>query len=103
MDIRSYRISKGETQQELADAIGVDRVSIARYESGSRLPPLDKLILIANHYDVSLDALTGRNHQEIVPKPSTIAAHTDAVMTPALERRIQELAEETYRRMSKDR
>jgi transcriptional regulator with XRE-family HTH domain len=38
--LRALRDSAGYTQQELADALGVDRVSVNRWEQGARTIPL---------------------------------------------------------------
>ena len=42
--VRELRIKKGMSQQELGNAIGVTKVSVCGYESGSRLPNLEKLV-----------------------------------------------------------
>ena len=47
MEIRKYRKAKKLTQQELADAIGVTRGAVARYESGVMIPKADKLLLLS--------------------------------------------------------
>lgn len=38
MDIKTARQKAHMSQQELADAAGVTRVTIARYEAGERIP-----------------------------------------------------------------
>ena len=45
--IKQMRQSRGITQQQLADAIGVKQKDISRWETGKRIPKLDKLLLIA--------------------------------------------------------
>ncbi|TDM49953.1 XRE family transcriptional regulator [Macrococcoides goetzii] len=55
--IKTYRNKKGITQKELADKIGVSNAVMSRYESGTRSPDFDKLKLIANELDVSIDYL----------------------------------------------
>ena len=37
-DIKGLRKKLGMTQQELADKIGVDRVTVARWEAGEKKP-----------------------------------------------------------------
>jgi transcriptional regulator with XRE-family HTH domain len=46
--LASIRQAAGTTQQQLADAVGVDRVTVARWESGNRTPDLIQLGLIAD-------------------------------------------------------
>ena len=52
--IKNLRKAKGETQQQLSEAIGQERSTVACYESNRREPPLSVLIQIAQHYSVSL-------------------------------------------------
>ena len=59
--IKSIRVSKGFTQKQVADAIGVTEVSLQRFEYGSSRPSLDTLITLADFYNVSLDYLVGRS------------------------------------------
>lgn len=54
-NIESLRKTHGETQSELGRAIGVSKQAINNYELGERIPPLDRVIDIANHYDISID------------------------------------------------
>jgi len=53
------REERNETQQQLADAIGITRQSISRYETNDRTPNIDLVYNIAKHYNVSADYLLG--------------------------------------------
>lgn len=57
------RKEKGfESQKQLADIIGVSRDCIVQWENNAdRQPALDKLILLADTFEVSLDYLLGRS------------------------------------------
>lgn len=62
--LKRAREERGLTKQAVADAIGMKRESYVRYErdSGdSRAPHIDKLIALADFYNVSLDYLVGRS------------------------------------------
>ena len=41
--VRELRMKMGLSQQELGNAIGVTKVSVCGYESGTRIPNLEKL------------------------------------------------------------
>ena len=56
--LRSARISRGYTLQEIADALEVTLVTIQKYESGASLQLLGKL---ADILDVPTDFLLGRD------------------------------------------
>lgn len=57
--IVSLREEKGETQQELADAIGITRQSLSRYEIAARTINIEVLGTLAQHFGVSADYLLG--------------------------------------------
>lgn len=53
------RVDKKWNQEDLAQASGVDRNSIARYETGETVPGLDKVYKIATALGKSIDELAG--------------------------------------------
>lgn len=53
------RKDKRMNQDELAQASGVDKNSIARYETGGTTPGLDKAFALACALGVSIDQLAG--------------------------------------------
>lgn len=59
--LRQMRMKRGFTQQRLADALDIALRSYQCYETGTRTPCYDLLILIADTLDVSLDYLLGRD------------------------------------------
>lgn len=56
-NIRRLRLKNGETQKQLADALGYGPTTIANYESGYRQPDIQTVSEIALRYGVSIDAL----------------------------------------------
>lgn len=57
MDIKKIRLLAGMSQEQLASAAGVSRISIVRYESGERIPDLDVAVRIANALGVKVEDL----------------------------------------------
>lgn len=45
------------SQEELADAIGVSRQTLSKYETGESLPDIEKCMLIADVFGVTVDDL----------------------------------------------
>ena len=45
------------SQEELADAIGVSRQTLSKYETGESLPDIEKCMLIADVFGVTIDDL----------------------------------------------
>lgn len=54
------RKEKGLSQVALAKELGVDCSTIAKYETGDRLPDLVMLCKIADYFNVTTDYLVGR-------------------------------------------
>jgi transcriptional regulator with XRE-family HTH domain len=60
--LRELRKRNKLTQEQLAEAIGVERSSIGKYEGNQDvLPSVDVLITIADYFHVSTDYLLGRD------------------------------------------
>ncbi len=53
------REERGETQEQLAKAIGITRQSLSRYETNERTPNIELIYNIAKHYEISADYLLG--------------------------------------------
>ena len=58
--IKELRRKHGMTQDALGKIIGVTRDSIYTYEKGINYPEVRNLIILADHFDVSIDYLVGR-------------------------------------------
>ena len=47
------------TQQQIADILHVSQRTYSDYESGRTRIPVDRIMILAKYYDVSLDYITG--------------------------------------------
>lgn len=59
--LRAIRLEKGLTQQQLADAIGVTKSTMAKYDRGDLEPNLTNVKKIADALNVSVDLLLGND------------------------------------------
>lgn len=59
------------SQQEIADAIGCDRVSYARYENGLRVPERYNISELAYYYKVSEKFITGESKYRTIEEEAT--------------------------------
>lgn len=57
--LKHHRGKRGWTQQQLADAVGVDVRQVKRYEAGEALPNLAQAVNIAVELRASLDNMAG--------------------------------------------
>ena len=60
--IRQIRENQSLTQQKVADLLNVGQRTYADYESGKTRIPIDSLLILARHYDVSMDYITGASN-----------------------------------------
>lgn len=83
--IRAARESADFTQEALAEAIGVSRTAVARWENGDTEPKLQNFICLAELLHVSTDALLG------IPRQSIPLSNLSDDAVFALERFITEI------------
>lgn len=68
--LQDLRRERGLSQENLADIMGVSRQSVAKWESGSNYPEVDKLIELSNIFGVSIDKLLKNIEDECSKKES---------------------------------
>ena len=64
--IRELRRERGITQEQLAEAMDVSTAAVSKWENGQSVPGIPMLTMLADFFEVSLDALTGyeaRSHR----------------------------------------
>jgi len=76
--IYHYRTGKNMSQGDLADALEVSRQSVSKWENNTAVPELDKLLKLADIFEVSLDELAGRAGSK---KESSAGRHAIEVKT----------------------
>ena len=60
--IYAYRTKRNLSQGDLADALGVSRQSVSKWETGNATPDLDKLVKLSELFGITLDELVGRQN-----------------------------------------
>ena len=90
-NLRKLRISRGISQQQLADVMGTSQQSVNKYENHNVEPDISSLIKLADYFETSVDYLIGHIF--------SFDPHT----TEDIEPTSQELTLiQDYRRLSKD-
>lgn len=56
-NLHSLRKERGQTQEQLAEELGISTSHYANIERGSKLPSAYTLYRIAHHFNVSIDSL----------------------------------------------
>ena len=72
--IQHLRKSKGISQEELADKVGVSRQAVSKWESKQSTPDIEKVILLSDFFDVTTDYLL----KGIEPVSENITKKSDA-------------------------
>lgn len=76
--LKELRIKKGMSPEDLSEILDVSRQSVSRYENGTAQPAFDKLLLISNHFNVTIDFLLD-NSIEINPQAVASAEGRDKI------------------------
>ena len=71
-NLKELRISKGLTQEKLAEELNIryklneSKPTISQYENNRRVPDLDKIVNIADYFNVSLDYLINKESSNYI-------------------------------------
>lgn len=79
--ITDLRKKRGLSQEELAITLGVSRQAVSKWEVGDAKPDTDKVVALADYFDVTTDWLL----RDIEPQQST-HCRTDAPLSPTQAR-----------------
>jgi len=67
--LKDLREDKDLMQKQVADILNTTQQQYSKYENGIRLIPIDKLNILANFYQTSVDYIIGRtNIKEPYPR-----------------------------------
>ena len=78
--LSKIRDERGETQEHVAECVGITYVTLSRYENGQRMPKMNILARLADHYGVSVDELIGRDEPETKKEPATAGGLDDRLV-----------------------
>ena len=69
--IKAMRKQRQWTQKDLAPKLGIGFGQLNKYESGFHVPPVDKLVQLAELFDTTVDYLLTGNRSEARPLHNT--------------------------------
>lgn len=70
--LREARKVKGKKQSDIAELLNITRAAYGEYERGNNQPPIDKLLIISDHLNVTLDYLVGTTEKEKIDVLETL-------------------------------
>ncbi len=99
--IISLRKKSGWSQEELAEQLGVSRQSVSKWESGTSIPDLDKILKLSHIFGVSTDYLLKDELEDVQPSPESPWEEPELRSVSAEEANTyMELAQRTARRFA---
>ncbi len=72
--IQHLRKTKGISQEELADKVGVSRQAVSKWESEQSIPDIDKIAILSDYFEVTTDYII----KGIESKPENAKDKSDA-------------------------
>ena len=72
--IYKIRTQAKMSQERFAEIFGVSQQAVQKWESGTSVPDIEKIVRIAKYFDVSLDALVMGNDNRVVEEMNKAAA-----------------------------
>ena len=79
--LQKLRKQKGLTQEALAEAVGVARQTIVKWEAGESMPDLEMSGRLASALEVTLDDLVNAPEGELDSRPGMRGKHMFGVVT----------------------
>lgn len=76
------------TQKQLCDILNIGRSTYSYFETGTRTPDIDTLLLIAHFYQVSVDGLLGEEDEQ-KRRDQTMSSDGDTDMDISLTRHLK--------------
>lgn len=68
--LQILRKEKGLSQEKLAELLSVSRQAVSKWESGQTYPEIEKLIVLSDLFEITLDDLLRDRHTEAENKDS---------------------------------
>jgi transcriptional regulator with XRE-family HTH domain len=78
-NLKFIRKAKGLTQVQLAQKMNLTQPAIGHYENGNRKLEPDKLILLAQIFDVSIEEILGTREVSITENHSTVHGNSKTI------------------------
>lgn len=72
-NLQAARKKNGLTQEDLAEMLDVSRQAVSKWEQGDGYPEAEKLLVLSDKLDISLDELMGRVPKTTAPADDTFS------------------------------
>ncbi|MBO7670608.1 MAG: helix-turn-helix transcriptional regulator [Oscillospiraceae bacterium] len=89
----NIRMKKGETQEKVAESVGISYVSLSRYETGQRMPKMDILARLAAHYGVTVDEIISAEQKKDLTQADEVRNAVLDIMSDLTPSEVQRVAD----------
>ena len=83
-NLKSIRKEQKLSQEELAEMLGVSRQAISKWEQGEGYPEVEKLLLLSNKLNISLDNLMSTEISQQSTNNKSIVTTGPIIQSPFL-------------------
>ncbi len=77
--LKEIRVDKGLSQKEIAKLLRTTQQQYSKYEIGIQILPIEKIVILADYYNTSIDYLLGRT-DERKPYPKSILIENEKIL-----------------------
>ena len=97
--LRELRAQKGVNQDTVAEACGISRVGLARYETNQRIPQVKIAARLADYYGVSVHYLLGEEDTKKESSQAQEKAPADDPLTEQIMAKARTMNEDELRQL----
>lgn len=91
--LKAMRKDRKETQEDIAKLLRIQRTTVGEYERGNICPPMDKMKVLADHFEVSVDYLMGNTNFQTAEERNEESPHD---VSKAMKRILEDLQQNRH-------
>ena len=102
-NLKNLRVSRGFTQEQSAELLGVSKQSVSRWENGVTYPDITLLPALASFYETTVDDLLGNGQEETAKEKDLYFQKRQQAHNKGDLREAYDLSQQLYDRFPNDR
>ena len=102
-NLKALRVSRGFTQEQAAELLGVSKQSVSRWENGVTCPDVTLLPALASFYETTVDDLLGNDREETAKEKDLYFQKRQQAHHEGNLREAYDLSQQLYDRFPNDR
>ncbi|MBQ9553098.1 MAG: helix-turn-helix transcriptional regulator [Clostridia bacterium] len=102
-NLKALRVSRGFTQEQAAELLGVSKQSVSRWENGVTHPDITLLPVLASFYETTVDELLGSSREKTEKEKELVFQKRHQAHHEGNLREAYDLSQQLYDRFPNDR